>query len=1218
LDFVSLKIWFTAESDGADPILTVLANIVKRSPDELRSSLSKGSVVLKKVIMNRDLRRLVRSLDKAGFGVKVTPLDQAPQLAPPQGTDQDEPTSDSTMDTTRSRWRRGDVIEGLYEVLGSKGGGMGRVYFVFHRLWKMMLAIKTPLPQLMTSEKTIRRFLREAEFWVHLGVHPNIATCYYARVINGLPRLFIEYVNGGSLAERMEKGELKDLREIVDLMLQFCHGMIHAEQHGMIHRDVKPANCLLTGDGMLKITDFGLVKRARAGSDQEEPTVTRRDAQDETDVNLTLEDDGLVGSPWYMAPERFRKGAVADIRADIYSFGIMFYELAVGAMPFRFPHGFSLSALARAHVKSSPVDPRSVRNTIPPALGDLIMACLEKKADNRFSSFVELCGALESVYSQLGPDTRPRPRPNVLALKADSLNNQAVSLLDLGREDEARKLLEDAHSLDTDHLQTMYNLDVLRWAAGETSDQEIVSRMQSMGIEIRSAPDYKYLMGLLALQRGDPTSAIPLLQVASEENPNYRQRWTEYDGDPRHFVETLGYAPIEERCSFAGHVKSILAVAFSSDGKRAHSLGEDRFIRAWDLESGRCLKNVRTFSMVPQAAAFSRDSKLAAIAYGEAFKTLDLWEVPHGERLRVYRGIAAYGVRFSPDSRFLAAWGGEGRVLVLETSSGRIVWATPSQTSGVTALDFAYGGESLLIGRENGALELWSSDRPQAPSFTVTAHSGSVTALCLSADGSIVATGGPDEVARLWEAVSGRPLGDLPGHRSKITSLSFMSGDRYLVSTAADGHIKVWNIKELKCCRTIRFPGERLTACAVSEDGSCALIGGMRGSVRLWSLDTRWFARNFLEPAVSRPRTFQELAHLHDEFTQTLDGFRKSWREGRIKEALEHFERVRSTAGFAWSKEAILIRNLLIGPCKPTVLRSSAFIRSFEHHDNTVTCLDVSDNGLLMLSGSRDGTAALWDVVTGACSRVFSLSAPVDAIFLLAGDLGLLTYCRDGVLQRWRLDGDAVWRVEGISAPFLLWPDRKSLLAVSRDHRVASVNTENGKVTPFGDSIQGTDLVCFSSDGAFLYGLHQGTRIYRSASDTGRRLGAFRDLGIPVTAVACSGGNDKALAGLETGEVLIYMTSSGLNVASLKEHTEAVRAIDTTPDGRFGVTSSDDCTLRVWDLPRQRCLAGLEGHLSPVNVVRFFANQSMIASGSADGALRLWGLEWEYGLSKTA
>ncbi|MEW6533301.1 MAG: protein kinase [Thermodesulfobacteriota bacterium] len=1217
MDYVSLKIWSTPESDGSDSIVTVLANILKRTPDQLWSTLSSRSLVLKKVAMDKDFKRLVRALENAGFGVKVTRLGPEPDLMSPQGTEQGESTSDWTMDTTQTRWQRGDVIEGLYEVLGSKGGGMGRVHFVFHRLWKMMLAIKTPLPHAMTSEKTIRRFLREAEFWVHLGVHPNIATCYYARVINGLPRLFIEYVNGGSLAERMEKDDLKDLREIVDLMLQFCHGMIHAEQHGMIHRDVKPANCLLTRDGMLKITDFGLVKRARTSSDDEDPTGTRRDGQDDTDANLTLEEDGLVGSPWYMAPERFRKNSLVDIRADIYSFGIMLYELAVGSMPFRFPNGFSLSALARAHLKSPPVDPCSVRDTIPPALADLVMACLEKKADNRFSSFVELCGALESVYSQLAPDSRPRPRPNVLALKADSLNNQAVSLLDLGREDEARKLLEDAHSSDTDHLQTVYNLDVLRWAAGETSDQEIVSRMQSLKIETRGTPDYKYFMGLVALQRGDAASAVPLLQEASQENPNYSQRWIEYDGDPRHFVDSQGFAPIEEKGSFAGHVKSILAVAFSSDGSAAHSLGEDRSIRTWDLESGRCLKNVRTFSMVPRAAAFSRDSRLAAIAYGQAFKTLDLWEVSRGERLRVYPGIAAYGVRFSPDSRFLAAWGEEGRVHVLETDSGKVAWATPPRTSGVAGLEFAQAGESLLIGREDGTLELWLSARPQEPDFIVAAHTGVITALRVSVGGSVVATGGADEVVRLWDAASGRALGELAGHHSKITALSFMDGDRYLVSAAGDGHIKMWDIKHFRCCRTISLPGERLTTCAVSGDEHRLLIGAMRGSVRLWTLDTGWFDRNFLEPAVSRPRTFQELARLHDSFTQALDSFRKAWREGRIMEALEGFERIRSTAGFAWSKEAILIRNLIIGPCKPTLLKSSAFIRSFEHHEKAVTCLDVSDNSLLMLSGSRDRTAALWDVVTGSCTRVFSLSSPAQGVFLLGGDLGLLTYCQDGALRRWHLDGHTVWQVEGISPPLLLWPDRKNLLALSRDHRVVRVNTETGQTTFLGDRIQGKDLVCFSSDGAFVYGLHQGTRIHRSSTNTGSRLGIFRDLKVPVTAVCCPEGNEKVLAGLETGEVLIYVTSSGLNVASVKEHTEAVRAMDITSGGRFWATGSDDCSLRVWDLPGQKCLAALEGHPSPVNVVRFFANQSMIASGGNDGALRLWGLEWEYGLAKS-
>ncbi len=176
---------------------------------------------------------------------------------------------------------------------------MGKVYFVHHRLWKMMLAIKTPLRTAVKSEARLLRFLREAELWVDLGLHPNIATCYYARIISGLPRLFIEYVDGGPLDLWQDRGLLKDLRVVADLMLQFTHGMYYAERQGMIHRDIKPANCLISREKILKITDFGLVKRVEDPSSASVADDISGDVTMMTgrlaEANLTMYEGGVMG-----------------------------------------------------------------------------------------------------------------------------------------------------------------------------------------------------------------------------------------------------------------------------------------------------------------------------------------------------------------------------------------------------------------------------------------------------------------------------------------------------------------------------------------------------------------------------------------------------------------------------------------------------------------------------------------------------------------------------------------------------------------------------------------------------------------------------------------------------------------------------------------------------------------------------------------------------------
>jgi len=468
----------------------------------------------------------------------------------------------------------GDIIEGLYEVVGSAAGGMAKVHFVFHRIWKMMLAIKTPHADAVKSEIRILRYLREAELWVDLGVHPNIATCFYARVIDGLPRLFIEYVDGGTL-DQWKRGErLKDLRLVADLMLQFCHGMMYAEEMGMIHRDVKPANCLITSDRILKITDFGLVKRVDETTSEPRGDKWMSESGRHTDTNLSLFEGGVMGSPRYMAPERFTDKGREDIRSDIYSVGVMLYEVVLDQLPFKFPGEFSLPLLVKSHLRAKPEDPLSIRPDLPKSLAEIMLTCLEKKPENRYQSFGDLAQAMSGLCAELRPGREPRSRPNVLALKADSLNNQAVSLLDLGRLDEASALLDDAHSANTDHLEAVYNLHMLRWKEAEISDNEVIRRLESLKIEVRETPEYQHLIGLVSLQRGDASAGVRQLRRACKAAVHLRERWTDYGGDPANFVRALGFGPIGEHGSLGGHVKSVRAVAFKPEMHRAFSVGK--------------------------------------------------------------------------------------------------------------------------------------------------------------------------------------------------------------------------------------------------------------------------------------------------------------------------------------------------------------------------------------------------------------------------------------------------------------------------------------------------------------------------------------------------------------------------------------------------------------------------------------------------------------------
>jgi serine/threonine protein kinase len=154
-------------------------------------------------------------------------------------------------------WKIGDVILNTYEVKQvHEGGGMGLVYRVHHRGWNMDLAVKTPRQSYFQTEMQKQNFVRECETWVNLGLHPHVLTCFYVRTLSGIPRVFAEYVEGGSLSDWIrsrklyEGGPQEALKRILDVAFQTAWGLHYAHEQGLIHQDVKPANVLLRPEGV--------------------------------------------------------------------------------------------------------------------------------------------------------------------------------------------------------------------------------------------------------------------------------------------------------------------------------------------------------------------------------------------------------------------------------------------------------------------------------------------------------------------------------------------------------------------------------------------------------------------------------------------------------------------------------------------------------------------------------------------------------------------------------------------------------------------------------------------------------------------------------------------------------------------------------------------------------------------------------------------------------
>ena len=290
----------------------------------------------------------------------------------------------------------GQVL-GHYRVLEQIGaGGMGLVFRASDQQLERDVAIKVLPSGMLADEAARKRFRREALTLAKLN-HPNIGTVYEFGSQEGLDFLVMEYVGGIPVDARLGSGPLSQ-KEVLRLGFQLADGLASAHEHGVIHRDLKPANMRLTQDNRLKILDFGLAQFVRQ----------------ETDMGITAsisETKQVAGTLPYMSPEQLR-GELTDQRSDIWSAGVVLYELATGRRPFP---SRKFRVLIDAILNKPPETPSALNPKISPGLEMAILKCLDKDPERRYQSARELRVDLDRLtmpISQVPSAPIPVPTPS--------------------------------------------------------------------------------------------------------------------------------------------------------------------------------------------------------------------------------------------------------------------------------------------------------------------------------------------------------------------------------------------------------------------------------------------------------------------------------------------------------------------------------------------------------------------------------------------------------------------------------------------------------------------------------------------------------------------------------------------------------------------------------------------------------------------------------------
>ncbi|MFH1136368.1 MAG: protein kinase [Pseudomonadota bacterium] len=1111
-------------------------------------------------------------------------------------------------------WSIGETILGLYQVTGFLGqGGMGRVYKVRHLDWGVDLAVKTPLVELLAGSKGAENFEREAETWVNLGLHPHTISCYYVRRVNGAPSVFAEYAAGGSLHDWIRNedggpgrlfrgGPAAVLARVVDIGIQFAWGLKYAHDHGLIHLDVKPANVMMTPQGLVKVTDFGLAMAASKGG-LEAPL----DHDRELDPQLR----SIPGTPQYFSPEQ-AAGQVVTRQTDIWSWGLCLLELFKGGRTWEM--GAVAEAVLEDHLASGGQE--KWLPPLPPALADLLRRCFRIDPGDRPRDLGEAASFLIDFFQKTFRRDYPRQEPKPGLATADSLNNRAVSLRDLGRSAEAEVLWDSALQSHPHHLEASYNQGLVQWRAGRLADDALVSRIVEAR---RSHPDHQAGAEALAFVNLERGAFREALQILKENNSSKTKQAAE---DARKAF------PKSNRLLWSTEIPEggAAVVAFSRDQKTALAGGDDQRLRIWDLATGKLVKVLESPCGI-RALALSRDGRVAVSGGGD-FSTKDfrlaVWDLSQGRIIKFLeghqKGVGALDL--DADGRVAVSAGDDRAIMLWDLDEGKRLASMSNNKSALLSVRLTLGGSKVISGDADGAIRIWDAHRSRALGV-LAGHQGLVTSLSLSPDGRFVLSGGSDRTVKYWD-LAGRQLKmTLTGHHDEISSVRLFQTGRHAVSAGLDRTIRLWDLETGRCLRTLEGHESWVRSMDLSPDGKLALSGGLDRTLRLWRVDPQ--GETIKAPMFIAMVSSSEVAHTAGSlYENSLTGAKGALEKNDFKTAAEKIREARSQAGFARGAEALTLWAKLYGRLPKTGFAGGWEERSLSGSSSDVEAVAINRTGDLIASGSADRTAALWNSKTGErLARLKNLEGDVKTVCFSPDGRLVLAGGGDGAARLWSSTSAELVAVMEKTGKRILCS------AFSPDGRLIFTGGEDGKIHVWDWAAKTLKMVLAGSRTPVnvLRPTPDGRSLVAASGDfTGEdNLVRLWDLSSQKVVLAMTGhqrsvntldlipGRREALSGGSDGTFRLWDLTSGREMKTIPSGRGAVQSLSVSGDGLYFLAGFFDNSLGLWELAAGREARFFEGHTAPVTSTALSRDGRFAVSGSRDGLIKIWSLDWLLG-----
>ncbi len=1134
-----------------------------------------------------------------------------------------QPEEESQPGEEPDEWHPGEALLDTYTVIKRLGkGGMGAVYRVHHLAWDIDLAVKSPHQRIYRSQAGRDAYVGEAEAWIDLGLHPHIVTCYYVRAIDGVPRLFAELVEGGSLHDWIQERRITTPEQALDIAIQFAWGLAYAHEQGLVHRDVKPANALMTLDGTLKVTDFGLVKAGKGMS----PAYASPEQAEAQHAQVTL-------SP----------------QTDIWSWGLSVLEIFAGRAFWVNPidpnqaWGQTAPQALKAYLSGDVEDPAI--EAMPDGLAELLRKCFQTDPAQRPTGLAAVADQLIKLYTDVAGVAYLRTLPKAAELLADSLNNKALSMLDLSREEDAVQLWSAALKENPAHCQANLNLLVYRWRRAEITDDEMLTHLDQLANTKMDDPAYWKAMVLIHAERGDEELLKSCFERAKRLLPDLSAPAAKNS-------LTLGN-------TLAGHTKQVFALGSHPNGQVLVSGASDETIRLWDMKSGQCFAEMSGAGFVTSLAISADGLYLAS---GSSDRTIRVWDISRRKMVKQLSGHSdvVTSLAFSSDSQQIISGSLDGTARVWQRSTGTCSCTYSEHQHWVVSLLVVKEEDLVLSAGRDQTVRLWHYrtgktervyERPRSPRKAEYGH--------LALKSNKVLWAGYDKMC-LWDYPSASLLMTFKSSEESGAMQPFVDGDLrddglLAVTIGNEGEYRLWETGTGRCLRTAASKEPSWRALFLPDGG---LVGGVRNVILHWRMMFEPDLKLF-QYQLSIPESGAVALERQTKLRSRLAEARKYQDDGLPEKALQVLRSLQSEAGYAHNDEVLAMLAKCIKKGQKTKLREcwthSTYQLGLREGTGGIQSLRFSPDSSILAAGHQDGSIGVFDVAKRRPGPVLERHIGAAASLVFIPPHGLLSLSKNGDLILWNLS-DASGKiitttldpnqgahlsvhlaetgqylvVQGLGgysriplrldrlAPLPARQYRPLVTRATPDIRLPVVMKDTLAGYEFQSAASPDGTMFTSSLGDSRYGQSAHPVFVWQITPGSIRM-AHKLLGhvFPVPAMAFSGDQQCLMSADLGGNIHIWSLHNDQCNRTIRNPNSQFTALAVSPDGRCIMAGDTDGTLFVWTVEGELLLSN-QSHRGAINTVTFAPDGRFAASGGFDNQIRIWEFDWEVNFPRPA